>query len=86
MRKGGLDYIGIFNEFNKKKIEYIVCGGVALNLLGIPRMTYDIDLLLKMTEENIYKYCKLVKKWGFKPKIPVDILWILLKKKREMSG
>lgn len=84
MDKEGLDYIGIFNEFNKNDIEYIVCGGVALNLLGIPRMTYDIDILLKMTPENVKKYCRLLKKWGFKPKIPVDIMDFAEKEKRDV--
>ncbi|MDA3792363.1 MAG: hypothetical protein PF545_01730 [Elusimicrobia bacterium] len=68
-----LDYIEIFREFNKKKIKYIVCGGLAVNLYAIPRMTYDIDILLKMTDDNLSKYIKLLKKWGFSPKQPVKI-------------
>ncbi len=79
-----LDYIGIFSEFNKKRIRYIVCGGVAVNLLGIPRMTYDIDLLLKMTEVNLSKFLKLIKRWGFRPKIPVNIMDFACKEKRNL--
>ncbi|RLD17148.1 MAG: hypothetical protein DRI36_04635, partial [Caldiserica bacterium] len=83
MKEEGLDYIEIFEEFNKKGIEYIVCGGIALNLHDIPRMTYDIDILLKMDDENIKKYLKLLKEWGFKPKVPVDIMDFAKKEKRE---
>ena len=76
-----LDYLGMFKEFNKKKIKYIICGGVAVNLLGIPRMTYDIDLLVKMEDKNLRKLLELFKKWGFKPKVPVKIMdskeWVL---------
>ena len=78
-----LDYLGIFKEFNKKKIKYIVCGGIAVNLLGIPRMTYDLDLLLKLEDENLNKFVKLMKRLGYKAKIPVDIEDFAKKKKRD---
>jgi hypothetical protein len=78
-----LDYLGIFKEFNTKKIEYIVVGGLAVNLLGIPRLTYDIDLLLNMEDKNLKKFLALMKNWGFKPKVPVDIMDFADRDKRE---
>jgi hypothetical protein len=72
--KKELNYTGIFKELNKKKIKYIVCGGLAVNLLGIPRMTYDIDLLVDMDDRNVEKLLNLLKKWGFGPKLPVGIM------------
>jgi len=81
--RGGLNYIEIFQEFNRENIKYIVCGGVALNLHGIPRMTYDIDILLKMDNRNIEKFLNLLKKWGFKPKVPVDIMDFVKNTNRE---
>lgn len=68
-----LDYLGIFKRFNEAGIRYIVVGGIAVNLYGIPRMTYDIDLLLDMDDRNIESFIQLLKEWGFKPKVPVDI-------------
>lgn len=68
-----LDYLGIFKRFNEEGIRYIVVGGMAVNLHGIPRMTYDIDLLLDMDDGNIESFIQLLKGWGFNPKIPVDI-------------
>lgn len=47
-----LDYSGIFKELNAQKIKYIVVGGLAVNLHGIPRATYDIDLLLYLEKES----------------------------------
>jgi hypothetical protein len=67
-------YEFIFSGLNKNKISYIVVGGVAVNLHGIPRMTYDIDLLLDFERSNVEKFASLVKTWGFKPRVPVDIL------------
>ncbi len=78
-----LDYIGIFKELNNKKIKYIVVGGLAVNLYGIPRMTYDIDLILEMGDKNLRNFLNLMNKWGFKPKAPVDMLDFLNIEKRE---
>ena len=78
-----LNYIDIFSELNKNKIKYIVCGGIAVNLLGIPRMTYDVDLLLNMDDDNLKKFLELLKKWGFKPRVPVNIMDFALKENRE---
>ncbi|MBI5573741.1 MAG: hypothetical protein HY919_04205 [Elusimicrobia bacterium] len=78
-----MDYIQIFDELNKEEIEYLVVGGLALNLLGIPRATYDIDLLLELSSHNLIKFLSLVKKWGFKPKVPVSIMDFAEKEKRD---
>lgn len=78
-----LDYLGILSAFNEEGIKYIIVGGVAVNLYGIPRMTYDIDLLLDLEDENLTKFLHLLKKWGFKPKIPVDIMDFADKGKRD---
>jgi hypothetical protein len=36
----------IFEEFKKQKIDYLILGGLAVNLHGVPRMTYDIDIMI----------------------------------------
>ncbi|RJP59309.1 MAG: hypothetical protein C4549_02480 [Deltaproteobacteria bacterium] len=78
-----LDYIGIFKNLNEEGIRYIVVGGIAVNLYGIPRMTYDIDLLLDMEDDNLEKFLQLLKGWEFKPKVPVDVMDFAKKDKRE---
>lgn len=77
-----LDYYDIFKHFNKHKIKYIVVGGMAINLHGIPRMTYDLDFLLLLKDSNLKKFLSLMKKWGFKPKAPVNIMDFANKDKR----
>ena len=79
-----LDYLGIFRAFNEKGIRYIVVGGLAVNLHGIPRMTYDIDLILDLEDENLIKFLKILRQWGFKPKVPVDIMDFADKKNRDV--
>jgi predicted nucleotidyltransferase len=67
-----LDYKAIFKELNKLKINYLVVGGLALNFHGVPRMTYDIDLMILPQSDNILRLVTKLTQWGYKPKIPVD--------------
>lgn len=78
-----LDYLAILKKLNEKGIRYIVVGGIAVNLYGIPRMTYDIDLIIDLEDKNLGKFLKLLKGWGFRPKVPVDIMDFAKKENRD---
>jgi predicted nucleotidyltransferase len=67
-----LDFQTIFKELNGLGIDYLVVGGLAVNFHGVPRMTYDIDLMVLLEPENILKLVTKVTQWGYKPKIPID--------------
>lgn len=78
-----LDFITILKGLNENEVQYIVVGGIAVNLHGIPRMTYDLDLLVNMADDNLKKLLNLMKKWDYKPKIPVDIMNFAKREKRD---
>jgi hypothetical protein len=40
------EFTNIVNALNEREIEYAVCGGWAMAILGFPRATIDIDLLI----------------------------------------
>lgn len=40
------EFTNITNALNEREIEYAVCGGWAMAILGFPRATIDIDLLI----------------------------------------
>lgn len=67
-----LDYRVFFKTLNKLKIDYLVVGGLAVNFHGIPRMTYDIDLMILLEPQNIRKLVAKLSQWGYKPQAPVD--------------
>ncbi|MEW6607586.1 MAG: nucleotidyl transferase AbiEii/AbiGii toxin family protein [bacterium] len=67
-----MHYIDIFRKFNENKVKYFVIGGLAVNFHGLPRFTYDIDILIEMEDENIKRLIDLLTKWGYKPKVPVN--------------
>ncbi len=68
-----MDYYEFFKKINDKGIKYIVVGGLAVNLHGIPRLTYDVDLLVKMSDENLRALLEFFEELGYKPKMPVNI-------------
>jgi predicted nucleotidyltransferase len=67
-----LDYQQIFRELNEAQIDYLVIGGLAVNLHGIPRMTYDIDFMILLEDGNIRKLVRKLGKWGYRPRVPVN--------------
>jgi hypothetical protein len=57
-------------------------GGVAFNLLGGFRGTGDLDILVEMTDANLARVVKVMKKLGFSVKQPVDPMGIADKRIR----
>ena len=51
----------------------MLVGGLAVQLHGFLRATFDIDLVLAMTDENIVRFIAAAKRYGLVPTIPVSI-------------
>jgi len=56
----------------RHEVDFIVCGGVAAILHGVPRTTLDLDISVDMKPENLGRLFRAVEELGLKPKIPVD--------------
>ena len=65
-----MDYEDVFNALNKKKIRYLVVGGMAVNLHGVSRMTLDLDLLIALDKNNKSEFYSLMMEMGYKTKKP----------------
>jgi predicted nucleotidyltransferase len=46
-------FLSVLETLDKEGVEYILIGGVAVILHGIERLTGDIDIFVKMEDENI---------------------------------
>jgi hypothetical protein len=66
-------YGQIFKALNEANVQYIVVGGVAMNLHGYTRFTGDLDLLLALTPENLKRMAKLMEDMGYYQRIPVTL-------------
>jgi len=42
----------VFSSFQKHEVRYLVIGGIAAVLHGVPRATFDLDILIDATQEN----------------------------------
>ena len=42
----------VFSSFQKHNVRYLVIGGIAAVLHGVPRATFDLDILIEASEEN----------------------------------
>ena len=63
-------YFEILKEFFDRKIDYLIVGGLAVNLYGIPRLTQDIDIIIAFDRENIFKLNGVLKSLGYVPRLP----------------
>jgi predicted nucleotidyltransferase len=51
-------FFDVLDILEKEKVEYVLIGGFAMVLYGMPRVTQDLDLFVKMKKENIKKLQK----------------------------
>ena len=42
----------VFRSFQQNDVKYVVIGGIASILHGVPRATFDLDILIEATPEN----------------------------------
>lgn len=42
----------VFRSFQEHNVKYVVIGGIASILHGVPRATFDLDILIEATSEN----------------------------------
>lgn len=43
---------GVFRCFQDHEVKYLIIGGIASVLHGVPRATFDLDILIEATPEN----------------------------------
>ena len=65
-------YEEIFKAFQKQKVKYVMVGGFAVNLLGAMRSTLDLDILAEMSDDNLEKIVRILRKHGYRVKQPID--------------
>jgi tRNA nucleotidyltransferase/poly(A) polymerase len=55
----------VFRLFQQNEVKYVVIGGVASMLHGVPRVTFDLDILIEATAENVQRLLKALENAGF---------------------
>ena len=76
-------YLNLFKALKTHNVDYLLVGGLAMNLHGVPRMTMDVDLVIALDAGNIAKLAGLAKELGLYPNVPVKLEDLADANKRE---
>lgn len=63
-------YIDFLKELYHNHIQYLIVGGVAVNLHGVPRATFDFDLVISTDKENVLALLQVLKNSKYIPSVP----------------
>jgi hypothetical protein len=55
----------VFASFQKHNVKYVVIGGVAAVLHGVPRATFDLDILIESSPQNAHHLLKALEEARF---------------------
>jgi hypothetical protein len=78
------DLIDLLSVFADTGVEYLLIGGQALALLGLPRFTKDADIWLRDTPDNLAKTVRALAEFGAPQALtealltadPLDVVWM----------
>ncbi|MGC4030211.1 MAG: nucleotidyl transferase AbiEii/AbiGii toxin family protein [Tepidisphaeraceae bacterium] len=65
-------FVPVIKALNAAGVDYVVVGGVAVNLLGHVRATVDLDLIVAFEPDNIERLKKALTEAGYMARMPVD--------------
>ena len=54
----------VFKSFQRNEVKYLVIGGIASVLYGVPRATFDLDIVVEATQENVSRLLKALAEAG----------------------
>lgn len=55
------DHLKLYKSLNKHRVRYLIIGGVATIVYGVPRTTLDIDIFIEPSLQNAEKLLKAFK-------------------------
>jgi hypothetical protein len=68
-----LFYHDVFNALSQAKVRFVVVGGVAVNLQGVPRFTADVDVAVATDSANLLLAGNALAGLGLVPRLPVPL-------------
>ena len=63
----------LLQALSENQVQYVLVGGMAVQLHGYLRSTFDIDLVLAMNDENLSRFIAVARQFGLVPAMPVPI-------------
>jgi hypothetical protein len=63
----------LFATLARHDVRYLLVGGLAVNIHGIPRMTMDVQVIIALDPENVDHCIAAVAALGMRPLLPVTL-------------
>lgn len=66
-------YLDLLWGLHEGGVHYAIAGGFAAVLHGVPRMTFDIDLVLDLEQDNLRRAIAVLGREGYRPRLPIPL-------------
>lgn len=66
-------YLDLLASLHDAEVRYAIAGGVAVVLHGVPRMTFDIDLVIDLADDNVRNAVDVLRREGYRPRLPIAL-------------
>lgn len=66
-------YLQLMRALEAGQVSYAVAGGFAVVLHGVPRMTFDLDIVVDDEDANMQRLARVLEQEGFRPRLPVAL-------------
>jgi hypothetical protein len=67
-------FFSIIRRLTEEKVQYVIVGGVAAIIYGVPRVTFDLDVVIDFSKTNVIKFCKILQEFKLAPVVPINPL------------
>lgn len=76
-------YLDLFKALEKHQVRYMLVGGLAMNLHGVPRATMDVDIVLALDPANLRAFLGMAEDLKLKPVAPLSLEGLLVPAQRQ---
>jgi len=66
-------YVSLLRALADAGVAFAVAGGFAVVLHGVPRMTFDLDIVVDLAADNLSRLVATLSIEGFRPRLPVAL-------------
>jgi hypothetical protein len=66
-------YVQLLRALDAHRVSFVVAGGFAVVLHGVPRMTFDLDIMVDQGDANMQRLVDALEEQGFRPRLPVAL-------------
>ncbi|MBX3183552.1 MAG: hypothetical protein KIT72_05470 [Polyangiaceae bacterium] len=65
-------YDEVLRGLAEARVDYVVVGGTAVILQGVPRTTSDLDIVPALESDNLLRLVRVLDELGYRARAPVD--------------